>query len=248
VFYLSSPDNVITKDDIAELEKELKAAGADVAAFDYVRRMREILRMTMSSSVGGSSTPNVGSAGQGGELFKGFSALGNRVQSSSSHVLFLYWILITYFEQLTDRLKEGGLENLISGVKNFLPANKLLPVTRLTEALMDSSSASNQSLQETDDFLFLDPRAPKHTHAGTGFGASGGGGGAGGSGGGARGKRMAFAEGVVFVVGGAGYVEYGNLEEWAGRTGKRVTYGGTEILDPGGFVGILEGLGKAGGV
>jgi hypothetical protein len=59
---------------------------------------------------------------------------------------------------------------------------------------------------------------------------------------------MAFAESIVFTVGGAGYVEYGNLEEWAGRTGKKVTYGGTEILDPGGFVKILEGLGKAGGV
>jgi hypothetical protein len=65
-----------------------------------------------------------------------------------------------------------------------------------------------------------------------------------GGGGAGRAKRMAFAEGVVFVVGGAGYVEYGNLEEWAGRTGKRVTYGGTEIVDPGGFVNILEGLGK----
>ncbi|KAF9469754.1 SLY1 protein [Collybia nuda] len=220
VFYLSSPDNAITKDDINELEKELKAAGADVAAFDYVRRTREISRMTTSSSATGtgSATPNLGSvAGQGGELFKGFSALGNR---------------------LTDRLKEGGLENLISGVKNFLPTNKLLPVTRLTEALMDSSAASNQSLQETDDYIFLDPRAPRHTNVGLP-------GGAGGSGV-TRGKRMAFGDGVVFIVGGAGYVEYGNLEEWAGRTGKRVTYGGTDIVDPGGFVTILEELGKSG--
>lgn len=78
VFYLSSPDNAISKDDIAELEKELKAAGADVAAFEYVRRTREILRMTMPSAIGGSSTPTLGGA-TGGELFKGFSALGNRV-------------------------------------------------------------------------------------------------------------------------------------------------------------------------
>jgi hypothetical protein len=56
---------------------------------------------------------------------------------------------------------------------------------------------------------------------------------------------MAFSDGMVFVVGGAGYVEYGNLTEWAGRTGKRVTYGGTEILDPGRFVGILEELGTS---
>lgn len=127
---------------------------------------------------------------------------------------------------------------MISGVKNFLPTNKLLPVTRLTEALMDSSAASNQSLQETDDYIFLDPRAPRHANAGL-PGAAGGSGVT-------RGKRMAFGDGMVFIIGGAGYVEYGNLEEWAGRTGKRVTYGGTDIIDPGGFVTILEGLGKSG--
>lgn len=55
---------------------------------------------------------------------------------------------------------------------------------------------------------------------------------------------MAFAEGMVFVVGGASYVEYGNLEEWVAKTGKRLTYGGTEIVDPGEFVGALQDLGK----
>lgn len=218
VFYLSSPDNAITKDDIIELEKELKAAGADVAAFEYVRRTREISRMMVPTAVGGSSTPIMGGT-PGGELFKGFSALGNRL------------------------IKDRGLDNLISGVKNFLPANKLLPVTRLTEALMDSSAASNQSLQETDDYLFLDPRAPRHANAGLGIAGVGGAGAGGATGG--RSRRMAFSDGLVFIVGGAGYVEYGNLEEWAQRTGKRVTYGGTEIVDPGGFIRVLENLGRA---
>ncbi|KAH8120257.1 Sly1 vesicle trafficking sec1-like protein [Phellopilus nigrolimitatus] len=224
VFYLSVADNTISKDDVTELEKELKAVGADISSFEYVRRTREISKMSVSGVLGGSSTPVVGGQ-QAGELFRGFSALGNR---------------------LTDRLKEGGLENLISGVKNFLPANKLLPITRLTEALMDSSSASTQSLQETDDYLFLDPRAPRH--AGLGLSGTGGATGSlGGAGGGASGRsrRMQFNEGIVFIVGGAGYVEYGNLEEWAGRTGKRVTYGGTEIVDPGSFVQVLEQLGKS---
>jgi sec1 family domain-containing protein 1 len=136
---------------------------------------------------------------------------------------------------VTNRLGNvGSLNNLISGVKNFLPVNKLCPVTRLTEALMDSSAASNQSLQETDDYLFLDPRAPRNPNAGMPGQPA------------ARPRRMAFAEGTVFVVGGAGYVEYGNLEEWAKRTGKNVTYGGTEILDPGGFLEILGELGNAG--
>lgn len=106
---------------------------------------------------------------------------------------------------------------------------------------MDSSSASNQSLQETDDYIFLDPRAPRHAGATYGLPGAGGAGAASG-----RPKRMAFAEGIVFIVGGAGYVEYGNLEDWAAKTGKRVTYGGTEIVDPGSFLGILGGLGKGG--
>jgi hypothetical protein len=38
VFYLSLPDHAISKEEIAELEKELKVAGANVAAFEYVRR------------------------------------------------------------------------------------------------------------------------------------------------------------------------------------------------------------------
>ncbi|KAI0825012.1 Sec1-like protein [Trametes gibbosa] len=221
VWYLSVPENTYSRDDIAELEKELKGAGADVAAFDYVRRTREISKMTNPGAFAGSTTPVPGASTPGGELFKGFSALSNR---------------------LTDRLKDGGLENLISGVKNFLPANKLLPVTRLTEALMDPSAASNQSLQETDDYLFLDPRAPRNPNAGLGISGVGAPGGTGAGSG--RGRRMAFSEGVVFVVGGAGYIEYGNLEEWAKKTGKRVTYGGTEIVDPGGFVQVLESLGK----
>jgi hypothetical protein len=122
------------------------------------------------------------------------------------------------------------LENLISGVRNFLPTNKLCTVTRLTEALMDSGAASNQSLQETDEYIMLDPRAARSNTSATAR---------------APVRRTQFTEGTVFVVGGAGYVEYGNLEEWAGKTGRRVTYGGTEIWDPESFVSALRDLGKA---
>lgn len=86
IYYLSSPDNTISKDDIAELEKELKTAGADVAAFEYVRRLREISRMTVPSAVGGTATPALGGT-PGGELFKGFSALGNRVRDRYSYFI-----------------------------------------------------------------------------------------------------------------------------------------------------------------
>lgn len=83
IFYLSVSDSAVTKEDVAELEKELKSAGADTAAFEYVRRTREISRM-MSGNLGagtGASTPNLGGvAGQGGELLKGFGAfVGTKV-------------------------------------------------------------------------------------------------------------------------------------------------------------------------
>ncbi|KAF7295098.1 Sly1 vesicle trafficking sec1-like protein [Mycena indigotica] len=211
VFFLSrGSDNALSKEDINELEKELKNAGVSVGPFEYVRKLREVERMGMGSfsASTGPGTPS-GNDSTGTELFNRF---------------------------LQGKFTQTSLEGLFSGVKNFLPANKLLPVTRITEALMDSASASNASLQETDDYLFLDPRSPKASAFGPG-----GAGGPGSSGSG-KSRRMAFAESLVFVVGGAGYVEYGNLEEWAGRTGKRVTYGGTDILDPGGFIQVLDRL------
>jgi hypothetical protein len=60
------------------------------------------------------------------ELFKGFSSLSSR---------------------LTSGFKEAGiganLENLISGVKNFLPVNKDLTLTRVVESIMGSCALSN---------------------------------------------------------------------------------------------------------
>jgi hypothetical protein len=120
------------------------------------------------------------------------------------------------------------LENLISGVRNFLPTKQLCTVTRLTEALMDSGAASNQSLQETDEYIMLNTRSNTSATARAPV------------------RCTQFTEGIVFVVGGAGYVEYGNLEEWAAKAERRVTYSGTEIWDPESFVSALRDLGKAG--
>jgi sec1 family domain-containing protein 1 len=86
VFYLSSQDNAISKDDVTELETELKKQGADVAAFEYVRRLREISRMIVPSVGASTPVPGMHGSGGGGELFKGFSSLGNRVRPLSSKV------------------------------------------------------------------------------------------------------------------------------------------------------------------
>ncbi|KAL7421305.1 Vesicle trafficking between the ER and Golgi [Cryptotrichosporon argae] len=218
IYYLSVPDNAMPKEDLAELTNLLKEAGADVAALEYVKKVREVTRMTMMATQPAVAAQTQGSGG--GEWTKGFGALGSRI---------------------TDRLREGGitgvgLDNIISGVKNFLPARKELTVTRLVEALMEPSTASTQALSDTDDYLLFDPRAtrarggaqPQHQKG-----------------------RAQYGEGVVFVVGGGGYVEYGNLMEWAQRgrdrdrdgREKRVTYGSTEILSPTTFTRALAALG-----
>lgn len=67
-------------------------------------------------------------------------------------------------------------------------------MTRLVEALMDPAAASNQALADTDDFLTFDPRSGRNMPSG------------------GKKARVAFSEGIVFVVGGGGYVEASNLQ------------------------------------
>lgn len=90
---------------------------------------------------------------------------------------------------------------------------------------MDPTVASTASLQTTDDYLFLDPRAPRASNS--------------------KPKRMTFTTGTAFVVGGGSYVEYTNLTEWANKVGpasstRRIAYGSTEIVEPVEFLNILR--------
>ncbi|KAK4701611.1 sec1 family domain-containing protein 1, partial [Phenoliferia sp. Uapishka_3] len=217
-YYFSMADNAIPKDDLAEYERALKETGVDMGPWEYAKKLRDIHRMSNLGAAQPVSTP-------GGELLKGFSSLSNR---------------------FTDRLRDGGiggvgLENLISGVKNFLPARKDFTITRLVEALMDPPSASTQALQDTDDYLLFDPRAGRTARPAANRG------------------RQTFNESIVFVVGGGSYVEFTNLGEYAARgSGKdgaaggagekvqtrRITYGATEIVPPSDFLKSLANLAR----
>lgn len=199
------------------------------------------------------SAPTTQSAGN--ELFRGFSSISNR---------------------LTDRFKDGALganfENLISGVKNFLPANRDITLTKITESLMDPASASSSAIAKTEDYLYFDPRsanargtmpAPSQIrHQGAG-GIPGALGGALGPGTGASfgQRRQGFSEAIVFTVGGGSMDEYGNLQDWAKRTSaaagggagaggaggqrRRVVYGSTDLVNAEDFVvGELARLGR----
>ncbi|PUU82110.1 Sec1-like protein [Tuber borchii] len=233
IWYLST-ENDVSRGDMQEYEAALKGAGCDLEPLAYVKKVREITRMTMMASA--PSQPAAQSAG--GDLFKGFSSISNR---------------------LTDRLKDagalgGGFENLISGVKNFLPVNKDLTITQIVESLMDPTSSSTSALAKTEHYLYLDPRSStSRTGPSTRLGPDGrpiAGGPTFGQ------RRQGFTEAVVFTVGGGNMEEYGNLQEWsrrvndasgAGGTRRKVVYGSTELISAEKFVGgELKRLGQEG--
>ena len=215
VYYLSTPDASLSRKEVEDFEATLRAQGVDLAALMYAKKAREIMRFTLS-------TPTLAPTEGGHELFKGFGSLSSR---------------------LTDKLKDSRLENLVAGVKNFLPVQKDFTVTRLVASIMDPAGSNAQTLQETDDYLCIDPRQPR----GRGTGMAPGG----------TKARQPFAHAIVFVVGGGSHVEFANLQEYVTRSvsvsggiapgtssQKKITYGSTEILTPTEFLRTLAMLGR----
>lgn len=236
IIWFLSTEQEVSRADMERFEELLKKTGVDTAPLAYIRRVRELTRMTMISSA--PTQPQKAAASS--DLFGGFTSISSR---------------------LTDRFKEAGLganfEGLISGVKNFLPANKDLTLTKITESLMDPQNAATSALQKTEGFLYFDPRSanargtmpPSAKDARSGASQS-------------RGieasfgqRRQGFSEAIVFTVGGGSMDEYGNLQDWAKRTSgggggaagavsrKRIIYGSTELVNAESFLKELAKLG-----
>ncbi|KAF2091899.1 Sec1-like protein [Saccharata proteae CBS 121410] len=228
IIWFLSTEQEISRADMDRFDEALKTAGAETSSLAYVKTVREITRMTMMSSA-----PVQPAQSASSDLFRGFSSISNR---------------------LTDRFKDAGLganfENLVSGVKNFLPANKDLTLTKVTESIMDPQNASSSAIAKTENYLYFDPRSanargtmPPASQArnqqgmgsvGRGIDASFGQ------------RRQGFSEAIVFTVGGGSMDEYSNLQDWANRTSgpggagtgpkKRIVYGSTELVNAEDFI------------
>ncbi|KAF3910534.1 hypothetical protein ABW21_db0200829 [Orbilia brochopaga] len=208
IWYLSSEQDV-TRGDMVEYEAALAKAGCDLEPLVYLKKVREITRMTMIASAPNQPTQSSAS----GELFRGFTSISNR---------------------LTDRFRDnalsGGFENLISNVKNFLPVNKDLTITKIVESIMDPAGAASSAIAKTEDYLYFDPRsnsarsgrAPGAPAPGTAatFGQ----------------RRQGFTDSIVFTVGGGNMEEFGNLVEWSKRN--QTQSGGSSLVGGGGGPGI----------
>ncbi|KAK6455303.1 vesicle trafficking protein Sly1 [Scheffersomyces xylosifermentans] len=129
---------------------------------------------------------------------------------------------------LTEGKISGGLSSIASKIKNFIPEKKQLPITSVVEAIMDPNNASNTSMQLTDDYLYLDPKA-RGGHS-------------------KPPRRQSYNESLVFVIGGGNYLEYQNLQEWANqpnKPSKKVIYGSTDIMSANDFLLECNELGKS---
>lgn len=246
IWFLSTTEEV-SRTDVDNFSTALDAAGADTTCLAYVRKVREVNRMTMMSSTT-SAAPTTQTNSTSDQLFKGFSSLSSRFASG---------------------LKEAGIganiENLISGVKNFLPQNKDLTLTKIVESIVDPTNASSAALSRTESYLYFDPRSANARGTVPPASAVR----AGQSAGGAAPKgieasfgqlRRGFSEAIVFTVGGGSVDEYGNLQEWVARANgvggagaaaasgaqkRRIVYGSTEIVNAEDFIKLeLARLGK----
>lgn len=116
------------------------------------------------------------------------------------------------FFQLTDRLKEGGLgggfENLLSGVKNLLPARRELIVSKIVADIM---TPPQNEPSKADDYLYFDPKLSRSSRS-------------------PRQHKVTFQEAIVFVVGGGNYIEYQNLQEITTVREQRKSNFGTGLL------------------
>lgn len=253
IWFLSTEQDV-SRPEWQQFEEALASAGCNKASLAYVRQVRATTKMTQLTTIN-----NQQSAGQqpsgSSDLFGRFSAISTR---------------------LTDRLKETGVPtsalssnvaSLLGGIKNFLPVDRDLTVTKITESIMDPSTASSSAIAKTEHYLYFDPRSanargtmpqPSALRAAQGGGSAPGG--LPGSGLNVQGpgtgasfgqRRQGFSEALVFMVGGGSMDEYGNLQEWATRAAagdrvkRRVLYGATELINARQFISEeLDRLGE----
>ena len=238
IIWFLSTEQEVSRTEMDRFEDALTRSGAEIKALAYVKRVRDETRMTMMSSA--PSQPSQPSTDI--NLFRGFSSISNK---------------------LTDRLGGGlgvNLDSLVSGVKNFLPANKDITITKIVESLMDPTSASSSAIAKTEDYLYFDPRSKDARGTMPGAQSSrqqAAPGSFGGPGSGTHAtfgqRRQGFSEAIVFTVGGGSMDEYGNLQDWAKRTSaaqgqsgirRRIVYGSTEIINAEDFVSVVAKLGS----
>jgi len=241
IWYLSV-DREPSKSDLAEFEQALTDAGVGdaVAAIRHISEVRFLTRGTMMMS----SQPTQPTAISNAPLFGGLASLGKNFTEKLSST------------GLGSAVSAVNFDSLVSGVKNLLPQNRDLTVTKIVESIMDPAAATTSALSKTEDYLYFDPRSA-HSRGTTGGPATAPGRNGAGPAPSFGQRRQGYTEALVFTVGGGSMDEYGNLQDWVKRTtlqgassgagsirARRVIYGSTDLVSGEDFLGELVRLGN----
>ncbi|GAO49793.1 Sec1-like protein [Saitoella complicata NRRL Y-17804] len=132
IWWLSVSESEASPEALRECEGALRLEeGVDMPVIEWIKKVRELTRMTMMTTTNTASAPAPGADG----LLRGFSSLSSRFKDASG----------------------VDLGALVSGVKNFLPSKKELTVTKVVEAL--TSSDGHAPTGPAADYVSLDPLA-----------------------------------------------------------------------------------------
>lgn len=170
-----------------------------LAVLEYVKKSRKLAAMV----AGGPLMGGGGGAGAGGAKAGG----GSQWLASLTHHTSTF------------------ITKAAQSVKALVSGDGALPVTRLTQCLMEG-----RSHPAADTFVTLDPRLRATEAVSVGAGA---------------GVAPSFSSAVVFMIGGGNYKEYHNLQDYAKgcKPPVNITYGCTELVRPEAFMAQLAELG-----
>ena len=119
-------------------------------------------------------------------------------------------------------LMSTGSQFVMEGVKNLVVKKHNLPITKILDSLMELKSTS-----EIDNYRYFDPKLTRAIDQSSGR------------------SKVPYNDAIVFVVGGGNYIEYHNLLDYIkNKTGKRVSYGCSELLNASQFLSQLSFLGN----
>ncbi|SCU89474.1 LAME_0E03730g1_1 [Lachancea meyersii CBS 8951] len=210
ILYLTSATD-LPQTFIKEVESYFESQDYDIRSLTYVYKSKGLMKLSAMSL----QNKSLESSGFDGKN-----------QSSSTNSSVLLSGLSNKLYGLTEGKIQGGVGSLISGIKNFLPEKKTIPITNVVEAVMDPLNSSQKNLETTDNYLYFDPKLVRGSHN-------------------KKPKRQSYTKSIVFVVGGGNYLEYQNLQEWAHSqpaNTKNVMYGSTAILTPASFLDEIASL------
>ncbi|EFW99368.1 golgi transport protein [Grosmannia clavigera kw1407] len=259
IIWFLTTEQEVGRTEWAQFDEALKSAGANTTSLGYIRQVRATTKMTQLTTI--HNTPQQASASN--DLFGRFSSISSRLTDRLKET-GMPTNLSANLESIVGSIKNFLPANRDLTVTSIV-GSIMDPSTSNSSAMTKTENYLYFDPRNSHARGSIPPpasmvRGGSSNGGGSGsslsVGAGGGASGGGGSGSGMPGaggglgvqgpgtgasfgqRRQGFSDAIVFMVGGGSIDEFGNLQEWVGRTAgggdrakRRVVYGATELLN-----------------